>query len=620
MSLIKILPDNISNKIAAGEVIERPASVVKELVENSVDAGADKIDIYIEKAGKKLITVLDNGSGMDPDDALLCIEPHATSKINTEHDITNITTMGFRGEAIPSIASVSRLRLRTRQEKFTEGREVIVNGGKLLKEIPSGCAPGTEVNVSDLFFNIPARRKFLKSDSTEEKHINDTICMLALANYHISFSLYFDGRRIISSPGSKELLSRICDFFGKNISKNLIRIDNKVGDINIFGYISSPGYVRSSRREQRIFVNRRPIKNNIVYYGIRDAYDTMIMKDTYPIVFLFIDLPADKVDINVHPAKHEARFRNGNIIRKAVSDSLRNALRNNFRPSEAVKQNRIPFTTIFRNAEIDYVSKTDEKEDSLFDVNIQSEEVDSRIEEQNHTIITDKKFDKDDLQIDDVESVDTVENLSTINKNLGNFPNILNLPGCSNVKFIGVVKNTYILCSSDDTGLIIIDQHAAHERVLFEKLLYSGDSEVLSQKILFPINIDLSVLEYNFLIKNYRVFNKIGFEIQDFGNNTILVTAIPTIYKMDNIEGIISDLIEELLNENNPKKTVNEESLAMAACKMAVKANDIIQKIEAEALVKSLANCKLPFSCPHGRPTVINISEKELEKRFGRRP
>ena len=628
MSIIHVLSENVSNKIAAGEVIERPASVVKELIENSIDAGSDKILISIEKAGKKLISVSDNGSGMDQDDALLCLEAHATSKIKKEEDIYRIVTMGFRGEAIPSIASVSKLKLRTRPKNATVGTEIIVNGGRFVKESPVGCAPGTEVHISDLFFNIPARKKFLKTDSTEEKHIYETVCLLALANFKISFELKVDNRTVISSPGNNELLPRICDFLGRSLLNKFAKIDSKQQDVSVFGYVSKPGIVRNNRRDQRVFINSRPIKTNIVYTAISEAYNTMLMKGSYPIVVLFIDLPPNKVDINVHPAKHEVRFQNGQLIKSIVKDAISKSLRDAVKPVDSVKPAGIPFSSILSNAEIAYSSKIksrrEMKDNNLFDyssnINVKSEDVLKQDENDNfkHVNIPDNSDIETNSKIDNVENIISNRRDFLKNNELKNeINNSLKLPGCDNIAFIGIIDCTYILCRSNE-GLIIIDQHAAHERILFEKLLNESDRGILSQKLLLPITIDLSVQEYNFIIKNIGSFNNLGFDIEDFGNTTLLLTALPVNFPMNNISGLISDMIEDIVNDNN-RKDVDEHVIARTACKFAVKANDQLSKLEAEQLIRDLSDCKLPFSCPHGRPTIINISYKELEKRFGRK-
>ncbi|MCF7888902.1 MAG: DNA mismatch repair endonuclease MutL [Victivallales bacterium] len=627
MSSIRILPDNVSNKIAAGEVIERPASVVKELVENSIDSGASKIIINIEKAGRKLISVSDNGCGMGADDAVLSLEPHATSKIKNENDIRCISTMGFRGEALPSIASVSKLKLRTRRKNDAEGTEVILRGGRYLKENPVGCAPGTEIIVADLFFNVPARKKFLKTDSTEEKHIYETVCLLALANYNVAFELKVDGRNILTSPAGREILPRICDFLGRSCSDKLIKVSEKHQDISVFGYVSKPNFVKNTRKEQRFFINRRPIKTPVAYSAISEAYSTMVMKGSFPVTVLYIEIPYDKVDINVHPAKHEARFRNPNEIKSIIRDAVGRMLRQAERPVESVKNSDVPFSSILNSAEINYSAKVNKKSHDDVDLFSSSRNIDDHSKEaaevkvQHHSGSKQKSTQNDNIEQKKTPS--SVEEKVFQEKKA--YPEgydnnrTLRVPGCGNISFLGIIENTFILCSSQE-GLIVIDQHAAHERILFEKLLNETNESVISQKLLLPITVELSIQEYYFIIKNEKYFNSLGFDIEDFGNNTVIITAVPVSFPMDNISGMLSNIVEDITVENKSRdKNVNEEKIALSACKFAVKANDRLSKVEAEKLISDLSDCDIPYSCPHGRPTVINISMKELEKRFGRK-
>jgi len=603
MSSIRILPENISNKIAAGEVIDRPASVVKELVENSIDSSAKNIHVNIENSGKKLITVVDDGSGMDPDDALLCLEPHATSKIRKEEDINNIVTMGFRGEALPSIASISRLRLRTRKHEMLEGTEVIVHGGKFVAENPVGCAPGTEIRIADIFYNIPARKKFLKSSATEEKHIYESFCLLALANSDIAFELIMDGKTVISTPADKNILPRLGVFLGSHTVSSFVPVDYENSGVRVSGYVSVPGFVKNNRREQRIFINGRPIKTNIAYSAIRDAYNSMIMKGSYPVVTLFIQLNPKDVDINVHPAKHEARFHNERIISSVMRQGISDALRKAVKPIPAVSTQKLSLSSILNGAEISYRNREvlkSEKENLLPLIDPTSSQP------------VQTKYDEPALE------KDGYFNNSEISHSADNIKKALSLPGSGDINILGFLDDTYILGSSD-IGLIVIDQHAAHERILFEKMLSENESEPHSQKLLLPITINLTRTEANIIKKQSEAFYRLGFEIDPFGDNTVLVTAIPPDFPMDNISGLISDLLDDIINSNESANKIDDSSIARAACRLAVKAHDILSLPEAKELINRLAKCKLPFSCPHGRPTVINISFKELEKRFGRK-
>ncbi|MCP4180748.1 MAG: DNA mismatch repair endonuclease MutL [bacterium] len=610
MSCIKVLPENVSNRIAAGEVIERPASVIKELVENSIDSGADKIIIKTENAGIKSITVIDNGTGMDQDDALLCLEPHATSKIKSENDINHIMTMGFRGEALPSIASVSRFRIRTRLKKNLEGHEVIVNGGRYISESPIGCAQGTEIKVSDLFYNTPARRKFLKSKITEEKHIFETICLLSIANAEVLFELNVDGKNILTSPADKDPKSRLAIYLGRKVIGDSILVDYEESGIYIHGYISKPGTVKSSRREQRFFVNGRPIRSITLSNAVRDAYNTMIMKGSFPITTLFVKLNAEDIDVNVHPAKHEIRFKNGRQVSHILQTAVKNGLSSGLNPLPSVNINNLSVKSIIDSAEIDYSLKSNEvnHDEEIFSTIVSSENKPS--------------LNKERVKVHNSDKVIDYKNTKPVANKKSNIhicsENKLSLPGCGYINVLAILDKTYILCSSD-LGLVVVDQHAAHERILFEKLLNEHSQNNLSQQLLIPLAIDLSRIELNLIKKNITIFINLGFQIDIFGDETILLTSVPHSIEMDNISGLISDLLDDIINNKDLLKNLNEEKLARIACRHAVKSHDYLVKVEAEELLKELVRCELPFSCPHGRPTVINISYKEFEKRFGRK-
>ena len=600
MGSIRILPDSISNRIAAGEVIERPASVVKELVENSIDAGADKITVQIENSGTKLISVTDNGRGMDPDDAILCLEPHATSKISHAEDINRIYTLGFRGEALPSIASVSRLRLRTRRKNDIEGTEVYIEGGKFTESVPVGCAPGTEINVRDLFFNTPARKKFLHSKGTEERHIQETLWSLALGFPSVSFELLIDGRIIFSSPSDKNILSRIQTFFGKEMPENLIPVENSGSDLKISGHMARHGFTRNSRREQRIFVNHRPVESAALYAGIREGYGSLTNDGRFPPVFLFLEMDPGLVDVNVHPAKREIRFREGRIVTSFISESIRDALRNSQAPTISVSSD-LQFRSILAGAGISYAPKKQFQDTGMFDGNINRPVLENiRLppgrEESNVRP-------EADVQVPPAEACVESEEHSAV----------------SELKILAFLDETYILASSKN-GLVIIDQHAAHERVMFEKILNTaGKKEIISQKLLIPITIELSRSEVLFLGKYGAHFSKLGFEFESFGANTVIVNSIPSGLTQENLKGLFSDMLSILMEEGRLSGKIDEASIARAACRHSVKAHDRISFEEAKSLLRQLSRCELPFSCPHGRPVIINISYRELEKRFGRR-
>jgi len=616
MSIIRILSENVSNRIAAGEVIERPASVVKELMENSIDASATKIIVKIEKAGKKLISITDNGTGMDEDDTILCFEPHATSKITTIEDMDQICTMGFRGEALPSIASISRFRVRTKKEDTLSGNEVLIEGGKFISSSPVGCAPGTEMSVRDLFFNTPARRKFLKTDNTEEKHIIDLFSQIALAHHKIAFDLIIDGTTIISSPSDNNLLPRIQTIFGKTLKNSMLPLHFEKNGITIDGYIAKHGYTKRYRKEQRTYINSRPVESLIIYRGIRDGYESLVMKGFFPPVILFLNMEPNRVDFNVHPAKREVRFREAGMVSNVITDAIRETLRSASAPTTTLPS-ELPFNAILSGATINYTPA--EKEQKLF----------PEFAPTQPQIKTTDPFQDSSLLPEIVPEVD-IEPLSSnipspittqINNEqaLQNSQEIENNKNQTTAKFeiLAFLDETYILASSD-SGLVIIDQHAAHERVLFEQLMKnSANRESISQKLLLPVTIELSRSEIQFVKKNKYQFNELGFEIEPFGQNTIIIHAIPTSFKEEEASTFFSNLITAIFNEESTSKAT-KATIAKLACTKAVKAHDKLTIEEAKALIDQMNKCQLPYSCPHGRPTIISISYKELEKRFGR--
>lgn len=598
MGKIRVLPEHVCNRIAAGEVIERPASVVKELVENSLDAGALSIRVNIEKSGTKLIAISDDGSGMDPDDALQCLEPHATSKIFTEKDILEISTFGFRGEAVPSIASISRFTIRTRMKESLEGTEVTSIGGKVVSSAPTGCAPGTEMIVKDLFFNTPARKKFLRSGPTEDSHIQESLMMLALANPHVSFELVMDGRKAFSSPGADSLLPRVRSFFGQEMEKGLMPLKYSASDVKVSGYIARHGFTRTTRREQRIFINGRPVEALPVYQGIRDGYGSLIEKGRFPPVLLFLRVDPFMIDVNVHPAKREIRFKNPQLVSSVVSEAVRSALRVAAGPSTSVNTS-ISLRAMLEGAGISYTPAPKlEQSLGIVDDFYKNPEPVSAPEARSYS--------EPDREVSDyVPSVPRSEPEPEF-------------PGGIPLKVLGFLGDTYIVASSD-AGLVVIDQHAAHERVLYERILKSS-GDMASQKLLIPVTLEVSKSEMLVAERLGKQLNEAGFEIEPFGQNSLIVNAVPADIRQENIVELVHALLDSLLEDDAVvKNSTDLEKVAMAACKSAVKANDRLSMAEALSLLRQMAKCELPFSCPHGRPTVINISIGELEKRFGRR-
>ena len=674
MSKINLLPEHIYNKIAAGEVVERPASVLKELLENALDAHSTKISVQIRKAGSEMISVTDDGEGMDPDDALLCFEAHATSKITNEDDLFSIRTMGFRGEALPSIASVSKITLRTRKRELPEGCEVILHGGKMISSKPAGCAPGTEVIVRDLFFNTPARKKFLRSRGTEEHHITEMMTNLALAHPELSFELKLDNRIILSTPGAQDLTPRIRELFGRDYAEAMLPLATEEHGISVQGYIAKRSFSRTTRLEQRIFVNSRPVDAPGIYRAIKEGCGPMLDKGRYLPCIIFISIDPALVDVNVHPAKREVRFSREfelvAAVRKAVANALRDSentiltspsatplfgirppLREDEKPlspeamfdPEAVAPAPFDFSSVNaadlipqRKTESFHTQSHGTGDAPAVSFALEPEKQVSYADPANRSVIesTMRKAFLDYTpqgMMEELKKASELPGFQEAEKEIvektpppDRVPEIQpettekNQPGNNlGLRVIGILNNSYILAERYD-GLIMIDQHAAHERVLFEKILKGVDGS-LSQKLLIPVSLELSRAETVFVQKNAKTLEKLGFEAEPFGSNTVKLNAIPAAMNQDSAGKMFQDMLSNLTESGTPGGNINYEQVAMCACKAAVKANDELTMEEALSLLKQLSYCDLPFACPHGRPTILNISMKEIERRFGRR-
>jgi len=595
LSIIRILPEDVSNRIAAGEVIERPASVVKELVENALDAGTTRLTIQVDRGGRSLVRVIDNGCGMDAEDALMCLEAHATSKIRERTDIGDIRTLGFRGEALPSIASVTRFQLRTRPNDADEGTEVNVTGGVIQNVGPTGCAPGTTVQVRNLFFNLPARKKFLRSIATEESHIQEIVQLLALAHPEVSFDLSFDDRSILSVQGGSDMRTRAAMLLGRETVAGMVPVDHADDHIHVTGFAARPGLTRSTRRDQRTFVNGRPVTADGIHFAIRDAYHSMVMKGRYPPVLLFITLPPDRVDINVHPAKREVRFREHRQVGEVVSAGIRQALRGLSQP-EIIPSPAQP-QMMPAAAQVILPSNAPDTADAA--ETISPSPVPSMPGPSSAPAYPDALPPPPMPASTSISAADPDELLR--------------------LRVIGAITDLYLLAEGS-TGLVLIDQHAAHERVMFERILQQAQSkDGTGQGLLIPITIDLSAADANALRENLDAMASLGFAIEDFGGNSFIISAVPAHFPQENVAGMLHDIIDDLRDRPLRERRADEGAIAMAACKAAVKAHDHLEASEIDKLLEELGNTQLPYTCPHGRPTMINISFAELEKRFGRR-
>jgi len=595
-NLIHILPTNLVNKISAGEVIERPSSVVKELLENAIDASSTEISIFVKNGGKRVIKIIDNGIGMNETDAPLSLERHATSKIKEEKDLNFINTLGFRGEALPSIAAVSQLTLKTRSKEDESGTRLEIDGGKVINISKVGMPIGTEIEVRNLFYNTPARFKFLRSVSTELNNINDIIIRLSLPNPSISFHFFHNDREIIFFQKSENILNRIGTIFGNEFVEGLLPIKSEAEGIVLKGFISKPNFSRSSRIDQYIFVNGRSIRDKTIYHAIMEGYKSIIAKDKYPAIFLFLEIDPSQIDVNIHPTKAEIKFAKPHkihsLISKAISDTLGKG--------DLIKSfiNKTEFISSTKS-----IPEKDESE--LF------QKISLGDSKDNISEILDQYF-----PLEPEESLGIEEPEVSFGKD-----NALSYIPFLDLRVLGQVKNSFILAESKES-LVFVDQHAAHERILYSKFKKQISANKLEiQSLLLPLTIELSFRDKS-LIENFKEnLLAFGFETDDFGPNTIIIKTIPLLLSEQNAKSVILDLIDKL---NSYGRDVNlqkfeETMLKSLACHSAVKANQKLEVEEIKHLLIEMEKIKFSDFCPHGRPAIFEIQFTEIEKRFSRR-
>ncbi|RXI46899.1 DNA mismatch repair endonuclease MutL [Clostridium tetani] len=618
MKRINILDECTFNKIAAGEVVERPFSVVKELVENSIDAEAKNITVEVKNGGQDLIKVSDNGVGIYADDIQKAFLPHATSKILNIDDIFSLNTMGFRGEALPSIASISKILLKSKPLSETSGKEIYMEGGNFISFNDMGMNTGTTIKVTDLFYNVPARLKFLKSPSRESSLISDIIQRLSLANPDIAFKLINNDKTVLNTYGSGNLEDAIRVIYGKKTLENISYFESHSDIISVYGYIGNAELSRGSRNNQSIFVNKRYIKSGLITAAIENAFKSFLTINKFPFFIIFIDIFPEYIDVNVHPTKTEIKFKEDKMVFsfvfKTVHESIKKSLYEEFNEQikedvrednkEIIKEN----PSLFQNAKkvqipIDLKSATkDVERKSLVNpvLNNVSNVTQNTIDK---SIPVDKKEDFQEYKTNNI----TTENVKDI------------IPKLPEMRIIGQFDNTYILAESFK-NLYIIDQHAAHEKVLFENYRDKiKKDEVKSQLLLQSIVLELDSEDFSYYVDNKELFYKTGFNIELFGENTINIREVPFIMGKPDINNLFMDIINNIKAMGSGKTTeVKYDSIAMLACKSAVKAHDKLSKEEMEALINDLRFAKDPFNCPHGRPTIIKITSLELEKKFKR--
>ena len=636
MAKINILDKHIAELIAAGEVVERPSSVVKELCENSVDAGATSIVVLIEKGGIQKIEIRDNGCGIEPEYMKNAFISHATSKISSKDDLDKIATLGFRGEALASIASVAHVSLISKTDENEFAYEYIIEGGEEVSFAESARPQGTTICVTNIFYNTPARMKFLKKDSSEASFITDIVSKLALSHPQISFKLIKDGKEVFFTPGDGNLLNTIHEVLSRDFGKDLLNINYCENNISVKGYVTLPRLARASRSMQYFFINGRYVKTRTALAALENAYRGLLMGGRFPGCVLFIEMPYELVDVNVHPSKIEVRFANESEVFNSIYRSVKMALANpvttekhlDFKSELQIPQKKEATT-------IPQVFKSD-KED------IQESKIDNIANEIKNTYYNDKPifntgYDKNPtIDILCSESVpityiepkkEVVENTSQyviseqITKQTEKKENDVVIEESTNVKeeleYIGEVFKTYIIAKQGEV-MCFIDKHAAHERILYDKLRNNYEN-VPSQQLLMPVNILLSANEKNALMDNVETLDKFGFEIEDFGGNAVLVRAIPTEIKDDDCENLILELAQKFLQ--NIKKPLTDKTqwiLSSISCRAAIKAGDKSTNIELLNLATRVLSGEISMFCPHGRPIVLKITQKELEKQFGR--
>src|SRR5213080_753921 len=603
MSRIRLLPDTVASQVAAGEVVERPASVVKELIENSIDAGARKIEIMTHRGGISLVRVIDDGSGMDRDNALLSLERHATSKIRSVADLQTIGTLGFRGEALPSIASVSRFRLTTREPMAIAGTEIIVNGGKIDVVRDAGEAPGTQVEVRSLFYNLPARRKFLRSENTESRNVEHQIHLQAIGHPRIAFTLLRDDRLVFQLPETATLGDRIRDLYGSELLERLIHVDgNASGKVQISGLIGQAGLSRQTRAQQLIFVNGRAIESGLITAAIREGYHTALMKGQYPVTFLFLDLDPAAVDVNVHPTKREVRFRDLTGVREAIIDCLRQTL----------ERTRTEWQEKFRAPPTSPPSATKIPAPATVEPQLAAA-VDPESIRGGYLPVEFAPRPVPDNRRESVARVDDPVRAAQTARSKHATP--------QQFQIIGVLNKLYILMENAN-GLVLVDQHAAHERILFEDLRHRMEEQgVPAQRMLLPQIFSLPSRDAEWVESNVATLQKMGIGIESFGPNSFRVDTLPAFLEIADAAAFLREVIDELkttARSTSPLR-LGEDMIARTVCRHAVKANDPLRYPEIEKLIRDLLACDLPYCCPHGRPTMIQISHAELEKKFGRK-
>ncbi len=618
MSKIKILPELLSNKIAAGEVVERPAAVVKELVENSLDAGSSRIVVDVAKGGRSLIRVSDNGTGMGHDDALLALERYATSKIFKDQDLFSINTLGFRGEALPSIAAVSRFNLTTRVASADSGTEIVVEGGKIINVSEVGAPTGSMVTVQQLFFNTPARRKFLKTIGTEMGHIADMVARIALGHPAVQLRLTHNEKIVKNWSVASGLFDRVVDVLGNDLKNSLHAVEFQNGGISVSGWISSPRVTRRTSRAIFIYVNGRFVRDRIVQHALFEGYSQRLVKGQFPVAVIYINLPFDAVDVNVHPTKNEVRFaRQRDVheaVRRAVAQTLHEVDLPQWRPAN--------YTTDRQAAAAGGISEAARKEFGMRKAEggkKGSEFGSPHLAPRDSQLVTrDPDPEPRNAQLETRNPQLVTRNPQRATRTTQHA--IWDKEGFSSMRVIGQFHNTYIVCESEG-GLILIDQHAAHERVLYEQFsARSTGAPKSAQRLLVPETVELGYREAGVLEKMIAELKDIGLDIEPFGGNTFVVKAVPVLLAGREIKPVLIEIVEKITEIGSAPgfaKALDQSRMVMA-CHGAIRANQALSGAQIKGLLSQLDGCHNPSHCPHGRPTWIHWDMRSLDKSFKR--
>lgn len=661
MSKIRILPDNLANQIAAGEVVERPASVIKELIENALDAGATRLQIDIELGGRRLMRIVDDGEGMNRDDAVLAFERHATSKLKTLEDLSTIQTLGFRGEALASIASVGKVELITKTEDTNTATRVQIDGGRLVDVKDAARNTGTTISVRDLFFNTPARRKFMRSESTEMYHITSIVTHYALANPHISFVLTNNGRESFRFTPAKDLRERAYQILGGNLLESLLEIEGGREFIaKISGYVSAPRERRTTRDAQYFFINGRFVRDKVIAKGLLEGYRAVLPHGVYPVAVLFLEIPTEEVDVNVHPSKTEVRFRRADAVKDVIAEAVRKALANNglvdLQSWEYGKFNQIEQVQISsQELRVENLDLAEKKSD-VVRLEFEQPKIEFQIEDSNSQNL-DSELEESVSKLDESFEIPTVsidfEQIAENRFEPNNFNRTTNIPETQNlqstfrnyrelmpfdtalkatksievhslsltgIRPIGQLHNSYII-AVDNEGLLLIDQHVAHERILFDKFRKKvGEKVVTSQNLLLPETFDLTPAQVSSFDLVENELDSLGFGVMRLSGRTIAIKAVPTDLPPSEVRNLLSEILDtvEAEKRGNAIENIRDNIAATMACKAAVKVNMKLTQEKMQWMIDNLITNSAATTCPHGRPIVLRLTMKDIERSFQR--